>query len=224
MFMEPNSAPSWNIPELAADLVQLARAELHDVPAVDPDLAALELQQAHDVLEEHGLACAEGPEHEGDLPLGDVAGDVLEDGLRSERLRQAADRDLDSRSACEPSPFSRPFDGSSPERGSTAVSVDVTGNPPRPHPRYRKLAGCQMGSPFVSPPRNGSNQSPEIRAREAAGQTRIAPLVAGPPVRDENVASPVDVVPHWCREPVGQTGGGASRHPGVLLRARVSDS
>src|SRR5207253_1158977 len=49
----------------------------------------------HDVLEEYALARAGRPEHQRDLSLGDVAGDVLEDGLRAEGLGQLLDRDFD---------------------------------------------------------------------------------------------------------------------------------
>src|SRR5664279_5734204 len=62
------------------------------------------------------------------------------------------------------------------------------------------------------------------RPPERPGQTGMRAWRRAP-VRDETgVVSPADVVPHWCREPVGQTDAGALRHPELLLRARVSDS
>ena len=80
--------------ELAADLVQLPLEEGGDVVAVDPDLAAVGLEQAHDVLEEHALARSRRAEHHGDLALRDVAGQTLPDGLRPEGLGQVPEGDL----------------------------------------------------------------------------------------------------------------------------------
>ena len=80
--------------ELAADLVELFLAQGGDVLVVDPDLAVIGLEQSDQVLQEHRFTRSRRAQHQGDLALGDVEGDVFEDGLGAERLRELADADL----------------------------------------------------------------------------------------------------------------------------------
>jgi hypothetical protein len=76
--------------ELLAHLVKALLTEPHDLVAVDPDLAPLRLEQAQDVLEQHGLPVAGRAEDGCDPPFGHVERDVFEHGVRAERLRHPA--------------------------------------------------------------------------------------------------------------------------------------
>ncbi len=166
-FIEPNSAPSWNrTPNLRRTLYRSRAAELDDVLAVDPDLAALGLQQAHDVLEEHRFARARWAEHQRDLALGDVARDVVEDRLGPERLREAPDRDLDLDLAVAPmavrGAVRRRLGGMRQHRGFRWQVF-----PPRPHPQWW-LAGCGLACCFPVPERQ--KPSPPSPGGEPTGQ------------------------------------------------------
>ena len=82
--------------ELAADLVELFLAEGGDVLVADPDLAPVGLQETDQVLQEHAFSRSGRAEHQSDLALGDVEGDVLEDGLGPNDF-VSPDADLDLR-------------------------------------------------------------------------------------------------------------------------------
>jgi hypothetical protein len=99
--------------ELPAHLVELLLVQGGDVLVADPDLASVRLQQPDEVLEEDGLPGSGGAEQQGYVAFGHVEGDVFEDGLRAERLRQSADADL-----CFRHSFSHPV-----ERASTASAL-----------------------------------------------------------------------------------------------------
>jgi hypothetical protein len=64
--------------------------------AVDPDVAAVRLEQADQVLQEHRLTRSGGSEQYRDLTGRQRQGDVLPDRLLAEPLGQVLDPDLDA--------------------------------------------------------------------------------------------------------------------------------
>jgi hypothetical protein len=59
---------------------------------VEPDLAAVRLEEPDEVLDEHGFSSAGRADDEEHLAVSHVEGHTLEDGLRAERLLEVAKR------------------------------------------------------------------------------------------------------------------------------------
>ena len=83
--------------ELPAELRQLLRAERQHVGPIDPDVAFVRAQEAHEVLDEDTLTGAGGTQDHVDLAALDVQIEVVQHQVRSERLREPAHTDLPAR-------------------------------------------------------------------------------------------------------------------------------
>ena len=82
------------MPNFRRTLVELDVVHGDDVLAVDPDVAGVGLEQAHEVLHQHRLALPRAADDDVDLAALDVEIDALQHLVRAEALLDAADADL----------------------------------------------------------------------------------------------------------------------------------
>ena len=108
-------------PDPAPDRVEAALAELIDAAAVEPDLAAIDLEQADQVLDRHRLADARRPDDEQDLALADVEIHALQHRLAVEGLADVDEADQ-RRHRLPPSSHSAPTE--------SVKSIAITANEP----------------------------------------------------------------------------------------------
>ena len=90
--------------ELAADRQEFPFVHRHNVLVLDQDFAALGLEQADQVLEQHALAAAAAADNDHRLALVDAKTDAIQDGVAAETLPQVADF---NHSACKAWPSVR---------------------------------------------------------------------------------------------------------------------
>ena len=92
--IEQRRSTETSMPNLRRTRLSSIVVERHDVLAVDPDVAAVGLEQAHEVLHQHRLALPRAADDDVDLAALDVEIDAAQHLVRAERLLDAANADL----------------------------------------------------------------------------------------------------------------------------------